>query len=478
MPISESEDNTPIPSNQTDTEGTKILLADPKTAILRLSLPMMVAMTLMTLYSVVDAFWVAGLGADALAAVGFSFPLFIITIGLASGLGTGGEAALARMIGARNRAGASSVAMHTILLMTVLAVVVTIPLSLFAEEIFVLMGAGNAVGLATEYARILFMGTFALLFGEVAYALLHGEGDAKRTMYAMAAGAVANIVLDPILIYTFDMGIAGAAFATIIAEIISAVPMAYWLFVKRDTYVSLHLREFIPDPAITREILQVGIPAAAEQFSLAAMTLVLNGIIVLISSTDGVAVYSTGWRIVSIGLTPILAIATAVVAVTGASHGARAYARMESTLRFAIRLGTGIGIGIAVTTFVFAPQIAALFAAPGDSAGIAPELTAFLRVTSLVYPMVGFGLFSASFFQGTGLGARSLTITVLQNVVLSTLLAWVFAIELGYGLSGVWWGVAAGNAIGAILGYVWARRYTAGLRLRQTVAAAPAAAAA
>ncbi|SAI87862.1 Na+-driven multidrug efflux pump [Methanoculleus bourgensis] len=451
MPTSDSEDDIPS-NNQKDTEGTQILLADPKAAILRLSLPMMVAMTLMTLYNVVDAFWVSGLGADALAAVGFSFPLFIITIGLASGLGTGGEAALARMIGARDRIGASSVAMHTILLMTILAVAVTIPLSLFAEDIFVLMGAGSAAGLATEYARVLFLGTFALLFGEVAYAILHGEGDAKRTMYAMAAGAVANIVLDPLLIYTLHMGIAGAAWATILAEVISAVPMAYWLFVKRDTYVSLYLREFAPDPVITREILQVGFPAAAEQVVLALMTLFLNGIVVLISSTDGVAIYSVGWRVVSIGLTPILAISTAVVAVTGAAYGARAYAKMESALLFAVRLGLGIGVGLAVATFAFAPQIAAIFAGSGDASAIVPGLTAFLRVMSLVYPMVGFGLISASFFQGTGLGARSLTITVLQSVVLSTLFVWVFAIELGFGLSGVWWGVAAGNAVGASSG--------------------------
>lgn len=472
MPTSDSEDDTPSSSNQKETEGTKILLADPKTAILRLSLPMMVAMTLMTLYNVVDAFWVSGLGADALAAVGFSFPLFIITIGLASGLGTGGEAALSRMIGARDRDGASSVAMHTILLMTVLAVAVTIPLSLFAGDLFVLMGAGSAVGPATEYARILFMGTFALLFGEVAYALMHGEGDAKRTMYAMGAGAVANIVLDPVLIYTLDFGIAGAAWATILAEVIAAVPMIYWLFVKRDTYVSIRLREFSPDPAVVRDILQVGLPAAAEQLALALMALVLNAVIVLISSTDAVAVYSVGWRVVSIGLTPILAISSAVVAVTGATYGARAYTKMESALRFAARLGLGIGLGIAAATFAFAPRIAAIFTASGDAAGIAPELTTYLRVMSLVYPMVGFGLFSASFFQGTGLGARSLTITVMQNVVLSIFLVWVFAIELGLGLSGIWWGVAAGNAIGAMLGYVWARRYSAGLIVRQAAATA------
>lgn len=464
MPTSDSEEDTPSSSNQT--EGTKILLADPKTAILRLSLPMMIAMTLMTLYNVVDAFWVAGLGADALAAVGFAFPLFIITIGLASGLGTGGEAALARTIGARDRAGASSVAMHTLLLMTVLAVAVTIPLYLFAHDIFVLMGAGDAVGPATEYARILFMGTFALLFGEVAYALMHGEGDAKRTMYAMAAGAVANIALDPILIYGLDMGIGGAAWATILAEVIAAVPMVYWLFVKRDTYISLRFREFSPDAAVARNVLGVGLPAAAEQLALALMALILNGVIVLIASTDGVAVYSVGWRVVSIGLTPILAISSAVVAVTGATYGARAYARMETALRFAARLGLGIGLGLAVATFAFAPRIAALFTA-GDTAGIAPELTTYLQVMSLVYPMVGFGLFSASFFQGTGLGARSLTITVLQNVVLSILFAWIFAAGLGLGLSGIWWGVAAGNAIGAALGYAWARRYSAGLLIRQ-----------
>ncbi len=160
--------------------------------------------------------------------------------------------------------------MHTILLMTVLAVVVTIPLFLFAQDIFVLMGAGDAVGLATEYARILFLGTFALLFGEVAYALMHGEGDAKRTMYAMAAGAVANIVLDPILIYGFDMGIAGAAWATILAEVIAAVPMVYWLFVKKDTYIALCFRGgFSPDAGVVRDVLQVGLPAAAEQLALA-----------------------------------------------------------------------------------------------------------------------------------------------------------------------------------------------------------------
>ncbi len=470
MPTSDSEDSTPFNNQPKETEGTRTLLADPKAAIIRLSVPMMIAMTLLTLYNVVDAFWVSGLGAGALAAVGFSFPLFIITIGLASGLGTGGEAALSRMIGARDKAGADSVAMHTILLMTILAAVVTVPLTFVAGDLFILMGAGEAAGMATEYTRILFLGTIFLLFGEVAYAVLHGEGDAKRTMYAMALGAVANIILDPILIYTLDMGIAGAAWATILAEVLAAAPMAYWLFIKKDTYVSLSLRRFAPDSAIIRDILQVGCPAAAEQLVLALTTLVLNGIIVLIASTDGIAIYSVGWRVVSIGLTPILAISTAVVAVTGATYGAEAYAKMESTLLYAVHLGLVIGGAIAAATFILAPRIAAAFAAADDASGITAELTIFLRIMSLVYPIVGFGLCSSSLFQGTGRGAYSLTITILQTVVLSALFVWLFALVFGMGLDGVWWGVAAGNAVGALLGYLWARHFTAGLKIRQVTA--------
>ncbi|WP_292405914.1 MATE family efflux transporter, partial [Methanoculleus sp. UBA377] len=157
------------------------------------------------------------------------------------------------------------------------------------------------------------------------------------------------------------------------------------------------------------------------------------------------------------------------------TYGAGAYVRMESALLFAVRLGLGIGLGLAAVMFVFAPHIATLFAMGSDTAEIVPELTAFLRVMSLIFPVIGFGLFSASFFQGTGKGTRSLTLTVLQTVVLSTLFVRVFAIELGLGLSGVWWGVIAGNAVGALVGYVWARRYTAGLKIRQT-ATVPAAA--
>ncbi len=445
------------------TEGTRTLLADPKKAIIKLSLPMMIAMALLTAYNIVDAFWVAGLGADALAAVGFTFPLFFIIIGLANGLGTGGGAAISRMIGARNKTGADNVAVHTMLMLVALAVVVTVPFYMLAGNLFVLLGAGSAAGLASEYARVLFLGTAAILFTNVAYAILRGEGDAKRPMYAMALGAVANIVLDPILIYTLNMGIAGAAWATILSVLASALLLGYWLFVSRETYVSFHISEFVMDWTIVIDILKVGVPASLEQMTMALTTLAINGIIVFVSSTDGVAVYSVGWRVIMIAITPLFAIAMAVVAVTGATYGARTYTQMETAHLYSVRLGFGIGAALAVVTYIFAPQITAIFTMSEESAHLAPDLIGFLRVMCLFYPTVSFGMFSSSLFQGTGKGMNSLTVTILRTVVLTIVFAWVFAVTLGLGLDGVWWGVAAGNILGGMTGYLWARRYTAGL---------------
>ncbi|MDD5420356.1 MAG: MATE family efflux transporter [Methanomicrobiaceae archaeon] len=445
------------------TEGTRTLLSDPRTAIIKLSLPMMVAMTLLTLYNLVDAFWVAGLGADALAAIGFTFPLFFIVIGLANGLGIGGGAAISRMIGARNKAGADCVAVHTMLMMVLLAAVVTVPIYIFAGNLFILLGAGDAAGPATDYARVLFLGSGFILFTNVAYGILRSEGDAKRPMYAMAAGAIGNIILDPILIYGLDMGIAGAAWATVLSILGSMLILAFWLFVKRDTYVSFSIRGFSPKRSVIRAILRVGLPASMEQMTMAATTLLLNGIIVMVASTDGVAIYSVGWRVVMIAITPLIAIATAVVAVTGANFGSRSYAGMESAHLYAVRLGLGIGAGIAVMTFIFAPQIAAIFTISDGAARLAPDLTAFLRVMCLFYPAVGFGMFSSSLFQGTGKGLNSLLVNVLRTVVLTVAFVWVLAVSLGFGLEGVWWGIAAGNIIGGLTGFAWARRYTAAL---------------
>ena len=176
-----------------DSTGVTMLLGDPKTAIIKLSVPMIVAMSAQTIYNFVDAIWVSGLGADALAAIGFVFPFFFAAMGLSNGLGIGGGSAISRKIGARDKRGADNVAVHTIIIMLVAAAVFTVPLFTFAEELFVSIGAGGTTGMAVTYARIIFAGSILIFFTNIANAMLRAEGDARRAMYVIALGAALNI---------------------------------------------------------------------------------------------------------------------------------------------------------------------------------------------------------------------------------------------------------------------------------------------
>jgi len=141
------------------------------------------------------------------------------------------------------------------------------------------------------------------------------------------------------LIYTFNWGIAGAAWATIFSIFTSSLVMCYWMVIKKDTYVSFHLRGFTPDKSVIRDILRVGIPASVQQISMAGTMLILNLIIIMVSDTDGVAVYSVGWRLVSIAVTPLVAISTAVVSVAGAAYGSHIYKNTEIAHLYATKLG-------------------------------------------------------------------------------------------------------------------------------------------
>ncbi|WP_067052471.1 MATE family efflux transporter [Methanofollis ethanolicus] len=445
------------------TEGVSLITGDPKKAIVKLSIPMIAAMFLLSTYNLADAIWVAGLGSDALAAVGFMTPVFMILTGLAVGLGAGVTSAIARRIGAGDRVGADNTAAHAILIALGLAAILTIPLVLLAGPVAALLGAGETAGLAAAYGQTLFAGTVFVLFTNIAYAILRAEGDTKRTMYAMAVSSVLNIVLDPILIYGAGMGVTGAALATVISIAAVSAVLVYWFRVRKDTYVSLSREKFSPDLRVVGNILGVGLPASLEFFLMSALAIIVNGLLVRVSGTDAVAVYTTGWRVVMFGIIPFVAIGTSVTSVSGAAYGARKYEKIRTAHTFAVGLGVAIALAMSVITWVFAPQIALIFTYSTESAHLAPAITAFLMTMCFFYPFVPPGVMSGSVFQGTGKGLTSLAITFLRNLLFIAVAAWALAIPLGMGETGVWWGIVTGDILGGIVSFLWARVYIARL---------------
>ena len=148
-----------------------------------------------------------------------------------------------------------------------------------------------------------------------------------------------------------------------------------------------------------------------------------------------------------------------MVSVTGAAFGARSYNKVSIAHLYATKIGFVIEAVIAAATFVLAPQIAALFTQAEGSAHIAPDLIIFLRIVSLFYVTVPFGMLSSSLFQGTGEGMAALSVTVLRTIVLTPLFAALFAFNFAWGLDGIWWGLVVANTIGPAVAFLWARLY-------------------
>ncbi len=442
------------------TKGVQTLLGNPKQAIIKLSIPMIIAMSVQTLYNFVDALWVSGLGPDALSAVGFFFPFFFIILAIAIGIGVGGSSALSRKIGAHDKAGADNIASHSIVMMLIASAVLTIPFFLLAPKIFALMGAGPIGPITTGYARILFAGTVVIFFSNISSALLRGEGDVNRAMIVMMVGAGLNIILDPIFIYILHLGVSGAAWATLISLCVSSLFLFHWLFIKRNTYVNISLRRFRFRKIVLSDILKVGIPSSIMQMAMSFTVFFITLIAVKVGGTDAVAVFTTGWRMVMFATLPLIGMATAVVSVTGAAFGGKAYGKLNTAYMYAIKIGVFIELVVAAVTYILAPQIAWLFTTAKEGIRIRPDLIAFLRITCVFYGGVPFGMLSSAMFQGIGKGTYSLIVTIIRTIVLTTSLAWLFAVGFHWQLVGVWWGIVVGNIIGSIIAFTWGRLLT------------------
>ena len=446
------------------TNGVKTLLGDPRKAIIKLSIPMIIGMSLLTLYYLVDAFWVSGLGADAVAATGFVFPFFFLLMAISNGLGVGAGAAISRRIGAKDKKGADNVVTHTLILLLILSISLSILLFIFSENILIFVGAGSTINMAVSYGQIIFAGSIFIFFTNIANAILRGEGDAKRAMYVILLGSLLNIVLDPIFIYSLNMGVAGAAFATILSMAVSALLMLYWFSFKKDTFTSFKIERFQYDKSIIKEIFSIGFPASMVMLSMSITQIMLNYLIATMINLDGVAVYNLGWRIASMAVLPIVGIATAVVSITGAAIGEKLYLKASDAHLLALKYGIVVESIIAFFTFVFAPQIAAIFTYSELSAQLAPDLILFLRIMSLSYPIQAFGIISSSMFQGAGKGFPALTVTVLRAIILTPILGVLFSDYFSLNLTGFWWGIVGANVIGPAIAFTWARIYLKKLR--------------
>ena len=439
-------------------KNVELMRGNPEKAVKTLAIPIMISMLLTASYNIIDGIWVAGLGQAAIAGIGFVTPIFMILNGVSVGLGSGATSSISRFVGAKNHEGANKSAAHALLIFLVASIILTAILLLVQEPLLRAYGAsGQNLAEGIKYGTPLFAGLIAFMFGNGGSGILRGEGDMKRAMYAMIVSVVLNAILDPIFIYVLGLGSAGASLATIVSALGSASVILYWLLVKKDTYVNVSLREFKFDSKIAKDILKVGIPASMDMFM---MSLAVSLYLVFISTIGGeygIASFTSGQRLYLFAIMPLTAIGSAVAAVSGSAYGAKNGDYLSRAHLYGVKFGIAFGTAVTIILVAFAPQLATLFAYTKETAVLVPEITRFLRIASLCLPLTGAGMTSSFMYQGIGRGTISLMWTIIREVIFTVTATYTLGIVLGWGLVGIWTGLALGRTLASILNLAFAR---------------------
>ena len=437
----------------------EMITGDPKKAINKLSIPIIASMFLIFANNIIDSIWVAGLGSEPLAALGYITPLFMILVGFGNGLGAGGNSLISRYIGAEDKASANNAAIHNLILSIIVSIVISIIFIVLMEPLLKMMGATSVLKYALDYGFIIFMWTFALLMPPIVGGAFRAEGDIKRATIPIALAAIINMILDPIFIYTLNLGIQGAAWATALGPFISLLLMFYWIFIKKDTYLSYNIKDFHNDLKMYKDILVVGIPASLEQLVLSVLTIFVNYMLTIVSGPTSVAVYTAGWRIVNIGMLPAIGVGTAAISVAGVAYGAKKYENLRVTARYAVKVALIASIIVCIILNVFSNQIAFIFSYSENSAHLEPLIASFLQIMCLFILYVPFGASAGNVFQGVGKGTISFLLTTFREFILVLIFAYLLGFTFNMGEFGIYCGMLLGGGIGSLICYLCIELY-------------------
>lgn len=436
-------------------DNIDLITGDPKRAINKLAIPTIVSMLLMFLNNLIDSFWVAGINADALAALGFMSPLYLVIIGLGSGVGAGANSLISRYVGAERFDDANNAVMHSIILAFIVSIIVLIVGIFFLDDLIILLGAGSVSTYCLSYGQIIFLLNIAFLLPNVTASVFRAEGDVARATNPLILTAILNMILDPIMIYGLNMGIFGAGLATVITSFAGYVWMLYWIFVKRYTFFKFDFSYYKRKLEIYKEILVVSLPAATEEIIFALVAILLNFMIMMTAGVSEVASFTIVWRFISIAFLPCMAIGIATITVSGVAYGALNWKNFDMTIKYSTLLSLAITLSICALFFIFAYPLCEIFNFQAGNLALVDRAAEILQMFVFYNILIPFGATAAYTYQGVGSGFKSLSLTILRELVLSMAFAYIMGITLNMGIFGVYLGAIIGMNVGSLIGFIF-----------------------
>lgn len=424
-----------------------------------LALPIVIINLLQTAYNIADTFWLGQYSKEALAAITFAFPLVFFLISLGMGLSIAGNVLVSQLEGSGRSKKRDFAASQTITLSMIASVVLGGFGYFFMPSIISLFGAKASVAAsAASYMQVISIGMFSMFGFFVFMSLMRGYGDVVTPMLIMLATVVVNIVLDPFLINGWfffpEMGVTGAAIATIFSRILALGAGMYILFTGKRG-IQIRLSQMAPDLEYFRTMLKIGVPATIGGVGRSVSVNLLVAVVGNLFSSTVVSGYGIGIRMFSLIFLPAMAGGWAVSTMTGQNLGAGKPERAEKAANLAAKYMFAILTGIGAITFIFARPIAAIFTTNAEVASVG---AAFLRWVSLTFGFMGILRSYTGSLRGAGntLVAAAISITTLGLIRLP--IAYFGSLEIG--TTGLWIAFAVSNVAGASIAWLYYRRGT------------------
>ena len=423
-----------------------------------LAIPMILEMAMESVFAVVDIFFVAGLGAEAVATVGLTEAMITLLYAVAIGLSMGTTALIARRIGEKDPERASLAAAQSIILGLIVSVIVGLLGLMYAEEILGLMGADEAVIEAgSTYTRIMFGSCFTIVFLFLINGIFRGAGDASLAMRALTIANCINIVLDPCLIYGYgpfpEMGLSGAAVATNIGRGIGVLYGLCYLC-GGGGRIQLHLQNMILHIKTMRHLIRISTGGVA-QFLVGTASWVFLMQLVSSFGSEAVAGYTIAVRVVMFTILPAWGLSNAAATLVGQNLGAGLMDRAETTVWYIVKYNSMYMGLVSVLILLFTQPIILIFV---DNEIVVNYGIESLRIFSLAFVAWGAGMALTQAFNGAGDTMTPTWINVFCFWVVEIPLAYSLALGLNLGPSGVFWSVFAADILLGIVGFLVFRR--------------------
>ena len=434
-------------------------------ALLSLGLPTMTGMLINALYNLADAYFVGGLGTVQMGAVTVAFPLGQVVVGLGLLFGNGAAAYLSRLLGRGDRDTANKVASTALYGGVSLGAVVILFSLIFLEPVLQWAGAIESVmPYAITYTRIYIVFSIFNVFNVTMNNIVSSEGAAKTAMCALMAGAVLNVALDPVFIYTLDLGVTGAAIATAISQMVSTLLYLCYILRKKSVFhFSIKACRFGKE--VMPEILKIGIPTLIFQLLTSLSVAMINGAAKEYGSS-ALAAMGPVTKIMSMGTLIVFGFLKGFQPVAGFSYGAKKFDRLREAIRTAILWSTIFCVIFGLVTAAFPGQIMSLFTK--EDAEMIRAGSIALRANGLSFILFGFYTVYSFLFLVMGKAAEGCVLGACRQGI--CFVPAILILPAAWGLSGVLYAQPIADAVSALIAAVMAVRLHRELRAAEAQA--------